>query len=203
MHFLRPCVSSFPEIEGRGSNSPCLQVSGAYVLAELLSEVYGSWEPSSGAEGAGMSSGSRLPEACAGAKCLFVYLRKFWPYSHYAIAGGSLKCKDNDMFEKWLKRQLPSIETTSGSCSFMSTSLAVLITPAALCFTLAQVYRLPQSFGPAVHWGQGKMQKGKRAGRRCSGGVEGLTAWWFAFLHIVISSMPRWVGGCGKCTEGR
>lgn len=44
-----------------------------------------------------MSSGSRLPKARAGAKCLFVYLREFWPYSHHTIAWGSLKCKGNDM----------------------------------------------------------------------------------------------------------
>lgn len=44
-----------------------------------------------------MSSGGRLPEAWAGAECLFVYLGEFWPYSHHAIASGSLKCEDNDM----------------------------------------------------------------------------------------------------------
>lgn len=74
----------------------------------------------SGAEKAGMSSGSRLPKAQADTGCLFVYLREFWPHSYYFIAGSLLKYKDNDMFEKCLKRQLAGIETTPGSCFFMS-----------------------------------------------------------------------------------
>lgn len=61
------------------------------------SQVCKVFKPSSRAEGAGMSSGGRLPEAWAGAECLFVYLGEFWPYSHHAIASGSLKCEDNDM----------------------------------------------------------------------------------------------------------
>lgn len=48
----------------------------------------------------------------------------------------ALRARIMACFEKCRKCQLPSIETAPRSCSFMPTSLAVLITLIALCFTL-------------------------------------------------------------------
>lgn len=96
-------------------------------LVEICQSELGDHSDCSCAEKSGMSSGSRLPKAQADTECLFVYLGEVWPRSHYFIAGSLLKYKDNDMFEKCLKRQLAGIETTPGSCFFMSL-LAVLIT---------------------------------------------------------------------------
>jgi hypothetical protein len=68
------------------------------------------------------------------------------------------------MFEKCLKLQLPSIETTPGSCFFMSTSLAVLITLTALSLCLSlQGFPAPW---PAILQGQGRQENGKMAGRK-------------------------------------
>lgn len=68
-----------------------------------------------------MSSGSRLPEAWAGAECLFI-LGNFGLIPIALSPAAALSARIMTCFEKCLKCQLPNIERTPGSCSFMCTS---------------------------------------------------------------------------------
>lgn len=104
------------------------------VLPEICSELCGSWQHSSWAEGARMSSGSRLPEAWAQAKCLFVHLQEFWLYSHYSITSGSLNCKNNDML--WKMSQTSIIQHWDNSWELVVPSCPHL----KLCLSLSSYY---------------------------------------------------------------
>lgn len=68
-----------------------------------------------------MSSGSRLPKAQAGAKCLYI-LGNFGLIPITLSLAAALSARIVTCFEKCLKRQLRSIEANPGSCSCMSTS---------------------------------------------------------------------------------
>lgn len=91
------------------------------VLLEICPELCGSWELSSCAKGGRMSSGSRLPKAQTGAKCLYI-LGNFGLIPITLLLAAALSARIMTCFEKCLKRQLCSIEVNPGSCSCMSAS---------------------------------------------------------------------------------
>lgn len=89
------------------------------VLVEICPELYDCKD--SYAEKDAMPSGSRLPKAQADTKCLFVYLREFGLVPTVLSPAAALSTRIMTCLKKkCLKRQLASIETTPGSCFFMS-----------------------------------------------------------------------------------
>lgn len=130
-HSLSPCTSIFLRIKGwgRSHSAPFLQKAGLTAKFQVCVCCQRSVQSCVGADSPFLVWREQECLVAAGylklglglSVCLFI-LGNFGLIPITLLPGAALSARIMTCFEKCLKYQLPSIERTPGSCSFMCTS---------------------------------------------------------------------------------